>query len=340
MEIRKFFGCFAAAAVAVLCAACSSSGGQPQIPANPAAGPVAPALPPPAGPKHLYVIVTTARDEVAEYPIEGGIPQATPDRVVRGLVAPNALAVDGAGRLYVLDLQIIKEFAAGASGRAHPIREIDVPSKLNINTLAVDAAGYVYVGQSHNVYMYAPGAHGHAKPVAVIDPVGYPAGLTFDGAGDLYVQANTQPDYPRELYRTHVSIYAPPPSRRRIREFCGRKLPDEGIMYGVALDGRRLLTTHTYFIDSAPFGEVDVFNADADTCPTRRIATITTSNPSLLEPVYLAVDPPYLYVCDVEYANGGAIFTLRTTGSRQKPLSILNVAGGHFHDVFGIALGP
>ena len=309
---------------------------------NPGAGLLTPTLPASraAGAKHLYVIVTTARGFIAEYPIKNGIPQPQPDRVVRGLTAPNALAVDDSGRLYVLDLQTIKEFASGAQGHARPIREIDVPSKLNIDTLAVNTAGYIYVGQSHRVYVYAPGAHGHAKAVAVLKPAGYPAGLTFDSAGDLYAQGNTQPFFPREVYQMHVSVYAPAPSQQRLRAFCGHRLPGEGITYGAALAGRHFFTTHTYFVGSVPFGQVDVFNADADACPTDRVATITTRSPSLREPVYLAVNPPYLYVCDVQYANGGAVFTLRTSGDLQQPLSTLNVVGGRYHDVFGIAVGP
>lgn len=342
METRALLRRFSATALVSLCTACSSPPGQPQIPANPAAGPLAPAptVPRAATAKHLYVIVTTAHGFIAEYPIKDGIPQAQPDRVVRGLVAPNALAVDDSGRLYVLDLQTIKEFAAGAQGRARPIREIDVPSKLNIDTLAVNTAGYIYVGQSHRVYVYAPGARGHAKPLTMLKPAGYPAGLTFDPSGDLYAQGNTQPYYPREVYQMHVSVYAPAPSQQRARAFCGHQLPGEGITYGAALAGRHFLTTHTYFINSIPFGEIDIFNADADACPTGRIGTITTRSPSLLEPVYLAVDPPYLYVCDVQYANGGAVFTLRTAPGPQQPLSTLNVVGGRFHNVFGIAVGP
>ena len=157
----------AAGVAATVITACSPSGAQRSIPA---AGTSVVSSAAKGATKHLYVIVTTKRKFIAEYPIENGIPQAKPDRMVLGLIAPNAIAVDSAGNLYVLDLKTLKEFAPGASGLAKPIREIELKSFLNINTLAVDAQGYLYVGQKSRVYVYAPTAHGHATPIAKFKP--------------------------------------------------------------------------------------------------------------------------------------------------------------------------
>lgn len=323
--------------VAALGAACSPLGGQGSVP--PAGTP--PGSQAVSAQRHLYVIVTTKRRFVAVYPIRDGVPESTPDRTVLGLHAPNAIAVDNVGDLFVLDLKTLKEFAPGASGNARPIREIDLTSFLNIDTLAIDARGYLYVGQSRRVYVFAPGAHGRATPIARIRPAGYPAGFTIGEADDFYSLGNTQTYDPYLTFQTHVSIYSAAPKLRRVRAFCTYELPQSGIDYGVALDGRgSTFTAHTYFVNSYPQGEIDVFPPGADRCPMRPGSKITTTNPTLREPVYLAIDGPYLYVGDVFYGGGGVVFALRTTGTQQTPLGILYVVNHRAHNIFGIAAGP
>ncbi|HZY96986.1 MAG TPA: hypothetical protein VFE35_07780 [Candidatus Cybelea sp.] len=335
------FRWIAAGALVTAGVACSMPAGPPLVP--PSQTEAVPRVAPARGAtKHLYVIVTTSTQFVAEYPIRHGIPDSTPDRTVSGFTAPNALTVDSTGHLFVLDLKTIKEFAPGANGNAKPIREIRVPSFLNIDTLAVDKNGYAYVGQKGHVYVYAPGAHGRAKPVAVIKPDDYPSGLAIDSSGDLYALGSTEEQDPSQLsYQMHASVYSAAPQLQRIRAFCSYEEGHSGIDYGVALDGaNHAFTTHTYFINSYPSGEIDIFPADAHTCPRGASGTITTTNPTLREPVYLAVDAPYLYVADVFYGYGGAVFTLRTSGSPQQPLSVLYLENNQPHNIFGIALGP
>lgn len=336
MELRGF-GRWVACSFAMLVAACSSPI-VPPLPESPQSIARASKL---ASSRHLYVIVTTNSGFIAEYPIRNGIPAAKPDRTVTGFKAPNAIAVDAGGDLFVLDYTTVKEFAPAASGPAKPIREIDVPNFLNINTLAVDSRGYLYVGQKQRIYVYGPNAHGHTSPIAKIKPAGYPNGLALDG-NNLYVAGDTQRMESSHLqYQLHATLYSAAPALRRIRGFCSPELPDSGINYGIALDGAgRLFTTHTYFINSYPSGEIDVYPADADGCPTEPSGEITTSDPVLREPVYVAVNRPFLYVGDVFYGGGGVVFTLRTTGSSQEPLSTLDVAGGGEHNIFGLALGP
>jgi hypothetical protein len=314
--------------------ACSAFLPQQAIPSGQAAAARAPA-------KHLYVIEFDSVRAVLEYAIRGGIPQAKPDRVVSGLVGPNAIALDGAGHLFVLDGRIVKEFAAGASGHAHPIRQIHVPISLNIGSLAVDRAGYLYVGQAGHLYVFAPGAHGRAAPVEILKPRGYPSSLAIDAADDLYALGNTQKEDPILAFTMHVTVYASAPKLKRTRRLCSHQFPDHGINYGIVFDGLgHLFTTHPYFIESSPAGEIDMYPENANACPIDPLSMITTSNPSLLGPVYLAVNPPYLYVYDLDYGNGGVVFTLRTTGSAQTPLSTLYVANNRGHDVQGIAVGP
>ncbi|MBV8067014.1 MAG: hypothetical protein JO113_03475 [Candidatus Eremiobacteraeota bacterium] len=330
---------FAAGAAATIMGGCSTTlSGREVTPAMPAAI----GAPAKTATKHLYVIVTLKQRFIAEYPMRNGIPQSPPDRTVFGLRAPNAITLDGAGNLYVLDLKTIKEFAPGVSGHPRPTREIDVPSFLNIDTLAVDGSGYVYVGQAGHVYVYAPGAHGHATPVAKFKPVGYPAGFVLDPDDNFYSLGNTQRTVGSSLqFQMHTSVYAAAPGLQLLRKFCSEELPQSGIDYGIALDGRRrAFTTHTFFVGSYPQGEIDVYPAGADQCPMNPTVRITTMQPPLREPVYLAIDDSYLYVGDVFYGNGGDVFTLRTTGKVQTPLGVLDVAGNKPHDVFGIAVGP
>ncbi|MBV9700131.1 MAG: hypothetical protein JO078_08395 [Candidatus Eremiobacteraeota bacterium] len=336
MTTCAFFRRLTALAFATMMTACSQPSGKQDLPATPI---------PPASTQaaigHLYLIVTTSTRFVAEYPIKKGIPQSTPDREVTGFFAPNALTLDGAGNLYVLDYRTIKEFAPGASGHARPIRTIHVPNFLNIGTLAVDANGYVYIGQKGHVYVYAPGAHGRATPFAILKPKGYPSGLAIDASGNLNVLGTSQEMDPYRIFQTHVSVYAPPPSVKRIREFCGYEETASGIDFGIALDGKgNAFSAHTYFVNSYPFGSVQVYPAAADKCPISPSRTITTTNPVLREPVYIKVAYPYLYVCDVFYGQGGAVFTLKTTGTPQTPLSILYVENNQPHNVFDMALGP
>jgi hypothetical protein len=101
-----------------------------------------------------------------------------------------------------------------------------------------------------------------------------------------------------------------------------------------------LFTTYTYFISSYPHGQINVYPQSAAACPKNPGTIITTTNPSLHEPVYLAIDGPYLYVGDVFYGQGGVVFTLRTAGKQQTPLGTLYVADNQPHNIFGIAIGP
>jgi hypothetical protein len=343
VTVRVLGQWLASGACAAALIACSSSIGERAVPATQSASvPTQPhALAPGAATKHLYVLEFDAIMAVLEYPIQAGIPAAKPDRVISGLTGPNALAFDSKGRLFVLDGRTIKEFAVGASGAAKPIREINVPLSLNIGALAVDAQGYVYVGQKQRIFVYAPNARGRAKPVAIFTPAGYPSSLTIDASNELYALGSTQRMHPTLTFKMHVAVYTTPTKPTRVRGFCSRWLGDHGIDYGVQLDGLgNLFTTHPYFVNSIPRGQIDVYGAGDNVCPSDPSGTITTTNPALLGPVYLAVEAPYLYVYDLDYGNGGVVFTLNTSGSPQTPLSILYVANKQPHNVQGIGLGP
>ncbi|MBV9262848.1 MAG: hypothetical protein JO324_00900 [Candidatus Eremiobacteraeota bacterium] len=338
----SFFRRCAPLAAATIVTACAQSSSKTILPT--AAGQW-PALTPSAA-AHLYIARFDSLKAIVEYPIQNGIPQANPDRTLEGLGGPIAINLDAAGNLYVLDnvafhKQVLKEFAPGASGYARPIRTIDTPDGNNIGSLAIDSGGYIYVGQNARIFVYAPAAHGHAKPVATRRPKGYPSAVAVEPPGDLYELGSSQENQPRRTFQTQVSVYSGEPSVQLLRHFCGYEESALGIDFGVALDGLgNLFTAHTYFAGSSyPLGAVHVFPQNDTACPSAPRQKITT-NPALHEPVYLAVSAPYLYVYDLWYGNGGVVFTLKTTGSPQTPLSTLYVDNNQPHNIQDMALGP
>ena len=335
MSPYGFFRWLPAAAFAVTIAGCVSGNRQSALPTSDG---LPASLPRTA--QHVYVLEFDAAKAVLEYPITNGIPASTPDRSITGLTGPNAIAFDSSGKLYILDGRTVKEFAVGASGNAKPLRTIDVPVPYNIGSLAVDSTGYLYVGQTGQVFVYAPGASGHAKPVAKIKPIGYPAGLEIGSGDRLFALGNTQKMHPTLTFEMHVTVFSPPPAPKQTRTFCSGWLPNHGIDYGIALDDGSAFTTHPYFINSSPHGEIDVYASGDGTCPAKPAAVITTTGPSLLEPVYLALNGSYLYVYDLDYGNGGVVFTLRTSGDLQTPLDVLYVRNKQPHNVQGIGVGP
>ncbi len=113
-----------------------------------------------------------------------------------GLAAPEGVALDAAGNLYVANVSTnaITVYAAGASGNAAPIRTIrGANTLLDYPTgLAVDGAGYLYVGTGDSdedpgthipVLVFAPNAHGDAAPRAAIklrgDGLAVPSGVAI-----------------------------------------------------------------------------------------------------------------------------------------------------------------
>ena len=290
--------------------------------------------------RHLYVSEFGPSRAVFEYPLQNGIPAARPDRVLRGLKSPNSIAIDSEGNLFVLDEYEVKEFAAGATGRARPIREIYVPS--GYGALAVDSNGYLYVGQSgFQVFVYAPNASGHAQPIATLGAAGYLAGLTVDANDHLFALGDSQQMHPKLVFQMHVSVFENPKLPTRIRDFCTHWLPNLGYDSGVAVDlTGHLFTSRSSVVHNHPHGEIDVFPVDESTCPVDPSAEIHTQNPALLGPVYVTVQNRYLYAYDSYYGNGGAVFTLRTTGKLQTPLSILYLNDKQPHTVEGIGVGP
>ena len=108
--------------------------------------------------------------------------------------APQAVATDGAGNVYVADVQsspantaIYKlSLVGGVAARQWTV----ATGFVNPVSLAVDAAGNVYVSDkgANAVYKLVAGIFGAYTQTTVVSGVA-PAGVATDAAGDLYVQA-------------------------------------------------------------------------------------------------------------------------------------------------------
>jgi sugar lactone lactonase YvrE len=107
--------------------------------------------------------------------------------------APQAIAVDQAGNLYVADYQ-----SSGASvyrlslAAGAVVQQMTVASALaDPVSLAVDASGNVFVADKSagEVFKFAPSAGSYTKTTALTGVV--PVALAVDAAGDVYVQDST-----------------------------------------------------------------------------------------------------------------------------------------------------
>jgi len=90
-----------------------------------------------------------------------------------GLISPDAVALDGAGNIYVADFAgRVQVFAPGSTGNVAPLRSIAgaataLGSPLGIG---VDGNGSVYVSnrEAGTVTVYSPGSSGNVAPVRTI----------------------------------------------------------------------------------------------------------------------------------------------------------------------------
>jgi hypothetical protein len=129
-----------------------------------------------------------------------------PSRTINLSFFPNRLAVDPAGRTYVLNLpdgwttgalMTVSIYAADASGPAEPLRTIVLTNVVPIVTdMVADAAGNLYVAavlrnSNHwNISVYPPTANGPSTPARTIDfgPNGlaWVYGVGVDSKGDIF----------------------------------------------------------------------------------------------------------------------------------------------------------
>src|SRR5690349_1296108 len=153
--------------------------------------------------KPLYV--ANVGNSVTVY-APGASGNATPTATIAGgstgLNQPGAIALDGAGNIYVANelgfsSNSVTVYAAGASGNATPTATI-AGSNTGLSVpvvIAVDGAGKIYVTNfgNNSITVYAAGASGNATPTATIaggnTGLSGPVGIALDGAGNIYVDS-------------------------------------------------------------------------------------------------------------------------------------------------------
>jgi len=158
-------------------------------------------LPPPGStpPPPAALFLTGAATSVHDY----GLPissASTPAFSFSGLTAASGMAIDSAGKLYVVNdnaPHAVYVFAPPFSASSTPVATINLPAAdTNPFTIALDASGDVWVNQcsaTGMVYEFTPPFSGTITPTPAITLTTVnvcPTGLGFDGSGNLYV-ANT-----------------------------------------------------------------------------------------------------------------------------------------------------
>jgi hypothetical protein len=334
----KNYRLLVAAAGAAALAACNS-GGSSLAPTPPAAAIANPART--FTPEHLYV---AQADDIAplvyRYPLDAeGFPAKKPDGVLHlGFRYVGSIAIGPDGELYVTkdgsqdDCRDrhkceVDVFAPGASGRAKPVRVLDVPQKPLY--VAVDQRGYLDVstlktgGNTTNVY--APNASGDDKPINQLSGVGVNALAASHGI--VYIEAL---DGGVEGLRERS-----PGGGNPIDFALG---PGNEPANGVATDAEHLFAEYYDLKGSTFFLATDVFKLDAPGNAARTIVG-TGCRVSFSGGVLgygLAVYKKYLYEgCIGLGGGGGGVLVYDNTGNgRERPLEQLS--GGNA----GVAVGP
>lgn len=152
----------------------------------------------------LYV-ANFSGTSVTEYAV-GANGNVAPQVTITGLSGPTGLAFDSSGTLYVANNSggspAIKEFSAGASGAAAPVRTITLAGSYGVY---VDNSGNIYTTETvdSNLAVYPPGSKDPATATytltgGVTTGLNWPRGMLVDSAGTLYVanaNGNTITEY-------------------------------------------------------------------------------------------------------------------------------------------------
>ncbi len=260
------------------------------------------------------------------FPIENGLPAATPSRTLQTDLGLLNIAVGADGTIYAASESPteVAVYAPGAQGSDQPERVLDTSDAWS---LAVDGAGFLYAGiPDVGVEIYAPGAQGPDQPVATIPETRFVGGLGIDVAGNLYVAD----------YGTLTEYATPETDPTMIRSTCfavkinpnGVALNPQGTAF-VAVDGAEHFPRHSYISPVA---------SDETGCPFKRRRIY--ANPSFHNPIGVGELDGHIFVADPFYGNGHAAVVVMDESQRghHPPLFILTNPG--FSHPRGVAIGP
>jgi streptogramin lyase len=119
----------------------------------------------------------------------GGYTQST---VMSGLDQPLAVAVDGAGKVYIADISSYQPYVATPTANGYITSSLGAPSSgFRISALAVDGGGNVYFSDELNGIQKATYQGVAAYTTTIIDANNSTTGLATDSAGNLYIGGTT-----------------------------------------------------------------------------------------------------------------------------------------------------
>jgi hypothetical protein len=169
---------------------------------------------------NLYV-TNQGDDAIRIYPANAA-GRPNPIATIRGsktrLNNPNAIAVDSAGTIYVInegaqgDVGVITSYMAGSHGNVAPKTVIKGPhARLDGPTaIASDAEANIYVTIRDSILVFSAGSNGNASPARIIagaaSRVRFPQGIAVSAKGYIYV--TTQQNI-GTLNGVEILIFAP-----------------------------------------------------------------------------------------------------------------------------------
>lgn len=275
----------------------------------------------------LYVSDGTAKSIFRFARNPGGTLVAPPGSSLVLPYNPGPIAIGRHGNLFVTDQgnESIEVYAKGATGYQQPSRTLLLP--FAPSSVAVDANGYEYVGGYSNgfVAVYKPGAHGMAGTIQRIAlPDGHPTinGVAVDPSGNLYVSDSNE-----------VSEFGTPTTNPTLlRAIIGSGELNQPTGMAVAPKSGEL------YVANAGDGNILAYSptANGKSHPDR---TISSSNPSLVLPVAIALGGSALYSTSGSKLYGTpSVFLLDAQRGRQTPKQV--VTGNYLAAPVGVALGP
>jgi DNA-binding beta-propeller fold protein YncE len=105
------------------------------------------------------------------------------------LNAPDGVAVDGSGSVYIADSQNNRVLKETPSGGAYAETTIATSPLNNPIGLAIDGAGILYIADSGNsrILKETPTGSGFTESTVPTSPLSFPSGVAVDGSGDVYI---------------------------------------------------------------------------------------------------------------------------------------------------------